>query len=167
MWRRKIRWKGVLMYVRVHRKKSFSIFPSSAGMPLTKLSLGGNYDVIYKLFLPRESLVSDMLARDGNIKKLFYGVNTLCVTSFRCGTYTSARPSQEKYLRRKWTSDWYTVTANSLGRQLLIQITFLDRLLWAILSLVHPNLLPLGFSLSLSWFAKWLAMVSVCISLTS
>ncbi len=40
-------------------------------MSLTKLSLGGNYDVIYKLFLPRESLVSDILAGDGNIKKLF------------------------------------------------------------------------------------------------
>ncbi len=26
----------------VHRKKSFSIFPSPAGMSLTKLSLGGN-----------------------------------------------------------------------------------------------------------------------------
>jgi hypothetical protein len=34
-------------------------------MSLTKLSLGGNYDVIYKLFLPRESLVSD------TVKKLF------------------------------------------------------------------------------------------------
>jgi hypothetical protein len=29
-----------------HRKKSFSIFPSPAGMSLTKLSLGGNNDVI-------------------------------------------------------------------------------------------------------------------------
>jgi hypothetical protein len=33
-------------------KKSFSIFPSSAGMSLTKLFLGGNRDVIYKLFPP-------------------------------------------------------------------------------------------------------------------
>jgi hypothetical protein len=32
-------------------------------MSLTKLSLGGNYDVIYKLFLARESL-----AREGNIE---------------------------------------------------------------------------------------------------
>jgi hypothetical protein len=49
--------------------KSFSIFPSPAGMSPTKLSLSGNYDVIYKLFLPRESLVCDIPARDGNIKK--------------------------------------------------------------------------------------------------
>jgi hypothetical protein len=40
-------------------------------MPLTKLYLGGNYDVIYELFLPRESLVSDIPAGDGNIEKLF------------------------------------------------------------------------------------------------
>jgi hypothetical protein len=41
-------------------------------MSLTKLlSLSGNYDVIYKLFLPRDSLVSDIPAGDGNIEKLF------------------------------------------------------------------------------------------------
>jgi hypothetical protein len=55
-------------------KKSFSTFPSPARMSLTKLSLVGNYDVTYKLFLTRESLLSDIPAGDGNIKKLFYGV---------------------------------------------------------------------------------------------
>jgi hypothetical protein len=40
-------------------------------MPLTKLSLGGNNDVIYKLIPPRESLVSAIRAGDGNIEKLF------------------------------------------------------------------------------------------------
>jgi hypothetical protein len=40
-------------------------------MSLTKLSLGGNNDVIYKLFPPRESLVSDIPAGDGNIEKHF------------------------------------------------------------------------------------------------
>ncbi len=58
----------------IHRKISFSIFLSPPGMSLTKLSLVGNYDVIYKLFLPRESLISDIPAGDGNIDKLFYGV---------------------------------------------------------------------------------------------
>jgi hypothetical protein len=43
-------------------------------MSLTKLSLGGNNDGIYKLFSPRESLVSDISAGDGNIEKFFYGV---------------------------------------------------------------------------------------------
>jgi hypothetical protein len=56
--------------------KSFSIFPSPAGMSLTKLSLGRN-DVIYKLLL----LVSDIPAVDGNIEKLFYGVNAIEVTN--------------------------------------------------------------------------------------
>ncbi len=49
-------------------KKSFSIFPSPAGI---RLSLGGNNVVIYKLFPPKESLESDILAGDGNIEKLF------------------------------------------------------------------------------------------------
>jgi hypothetical protein len=40
-------------------------------MSLTKLSLGGYIDDIYKLFPPRESLVFDIPAGDGNIEKLF------------------------------------------------------------------------------------------------
>jgi hypothetical protein len=43
-------------------------------MSLAKISQGGNYDVIYKLFLSRERLESDIPAREGNIQKLFYGV---------------------------------------------------------------------------------------------
>ncbi len=56
----------------VHRKKSFSIL-------LTKLSLGGNNDAIYKLFQPRESLVSNIPAGDGNIEtfSLRYVAQTL------------------------------------------------------------------------------------------
>ncbi len=46
-------------------------------MSLTKLSLGVNYDVIYKLFLSRESLVSEIPAGDGNIEKLFLMVYSL------------------------------------------------------------------------------------------
>jgi hypothetical protein len=54
-----------------HRKKSFSIFPSPVGMSLAKLSLGGNNGLTYKLFPPRESLVSHIPAGDGNIEMLF------------------------------------------------------------------------------------------------
>ncbi len=43
-------------------------------MSLAKLSLGGNNDVIYELFPPGESLVSDIPAWDGNIEKLFYSI---------------------------------------------------------------------------------------------
>ncbi len=46
-----IKEKDTVVRTRVHRKNSFSIFPSPAGMSLTKLSLGGNCEVIYKLFL--------------------------------------------------------------------------------------------------------------------
>jgi hypothetical protein len=64
-------WPKLSSPHRLHCKKSFSIFPSPAGMSLTKLFLGGNNDVIYKLFPPRESLVSVIPAGDGNIEKLF------------------------------------------------------------------------------------------------
>jgi hypothetical protein len=60
-----------IVEVRYTVKKSFLIFPSPAGMSLTELSLGGNWDVIYKLFLPRQSLESDIPAGGGNIEKLF------------------------------------------------------------------------------------------------
>ncbi len=55
----------------LHRKKNYSVYTSPVGMSITKLSLGGNYDVIYKLSAPRESQVSDIPAWDGNIVKLF------------------------------------------------------------------------------------------------
>jgi hypothetical protein len=52
-------------------------------MSLAKLSLGGNFEVIYKLFLPRGSLVCDIPAGDGNIEKLFfYGVGL--VSTYLC-----------------------------------------------------------------------------------
>jgi hypothetical protein len=34
--------RGGMEFRTMHRKKSFAIFPSPAGMSLTKLSLGGN-----------------------------------------------------------------------------------------------------------------------------
>jgi hypothetical protein len=55
----------------IHRKKSFSIFPSPARMSLTKIFLGGNKLYFTSLFPPRESLLSDIPAEDGNIEKLF------------------------------------------------------------------------------------------------
>jgi len=47
--------------------KRLAIFPSPAGMPLTKLSLARNN----LLFLDRESLVSDIPAGDGKLPYLF------------------------------------------------------------------------------------------------
>jgi hypothetical protein len=52
------------------------------------LSLGGNNDVIHKLFPPRENLVSDIPAEDGNIEKLFYSAysysHSACRSQFAC-----------------------------------------------------------------------------------
>jgi hypothetical protein len=48
-------------------KKRFAIFPSPAGLSLTKLSVAGNNLYKTSLFPPRESLVSDNPARDGKI----------------------------------------------------------------------------------------------------
>jgi hypothetical protein len=59
-------------------------------MSLSKLSLCENNDVIYKLFPPRESLVSDIPAGDGNIGNLFYFAFTLESTHFifnKCPIY--------------------------------------------------------------------------------
>jgi hypothetical protein len=50
-------------------KKTFRYSRPPAGMSVTKLFLGGNNDVIYKLF--PQSLVIDIPAGDGNIEKLF------------------------------------------------------------------------------------------------
>jgi hypothetical protein len=55
-------------------KKFFDIPVPSQDVTYQTLP-GGNNDVIYKSFPPRESLVSDIPAGDGNIKKLFYSVS--------------------------------------------------------------------------------------------
>jgi hypothetical protein len=53
-------------------KKRFESFPSPPSRDVTtKLSLGGNNDVIAELFLPRGSLVNDIPAGDGKLVDLF------------------------------------------------------------------------------------------------
>ncbi len=55
----------------VHRKKKVREFPVLSQDVTTKLSLGGNNDVITEFFLPRRSLVSDIPAGDGKLVNLF------------------------------------------------------------------------------------------------
>jgi hypothetical protein len=55
----------------VHRKKKVREFPVRSRDVTTKLSLGGNNDIITELFLPRGSLVSDIPAGDGKFVNLF------------------------------------------------------------------------------------------------
>jgi hypothetical protein len=52
-------------------KKKVREFPVPSRDVTTKLSLGGNNDVITELFLPRRSLVSDIPAGDGKLVNLF------------------------------------------------------------------------------------------------
>ncbi len=55
----------------LHRKKKVREFPVPSLDVTTKLSMGGNNDVITELFLPRGSLVSGIPARDGKLANLF------------------------------------------------------------------------------------------------
>ncbi len=70
-------------FYNLHCKKNFSIFPSPAGVSLTKLSLGGNNLYMTSLFPPRESLVSDIPAGNGNIEKLFLQC-VYCIYTVTC-----------------------------------------------------------------------------------
>ncbi len=54
----------------LHRKKKVREFPVPSRDVTTKLSLGGNNDVITELFLPRGSLVSVIPAGDGKLANL-------------------------------------------------------------------------------------------------
>ncbi len=58
-------------------------FPVPSRDVTTKLSLGGNNDVITELFLPRECRVSDIPAGDGKLVNLFlrctvHPLHTVC-----------------------------------------------------------------------------------------
>ncbi len=55
----------------MHHKKKVREFPVPSRDVTTKLSLGGNNDVIIELLLPRGSLVSDIPAGDGKLVNLF------------------------------------------------------------------------------------------------
>ncbi len=63
----------------MHRIKKGREFPVPSRDVTTKLSLDGNKDVITELFLPRGSLVSDILAGDGKLVNLFF---TVCIHSW-------------------------------------------------------------------------------------
>ncbi len=69
-------------------------------MSLTKLSLGGNNDIIYKeLFPPRESLVSDIPAGDGNIEKVFFAVYPLPQSLENAGPFADFETPNDGLLR--------------------------------------------------------------------
>jgi hypothetical protein len=82
----------------LHRKKKVREFPVPSRDVTTKLSLGGNNDVITELFLPRGSLVSDIPAGDGKLMNLFL----LCEATLLCG-WPPTLDIQTKLL----LFDWY------------------------------------------------------------
>jgi hypothetical protein len=66
---------------RLHRKKKVREFPEipiTSRDVTTKLSLGGNNEVITELFLPRGSLVCDIPAGHGKLVNLFLRCIQLC-----------------------------------------------------------------------------------------
>ncbi len=62
---------SVLVGMRYTVKKAFQYSRPQPGCHLPNSPLGGTNDVINKLFRPRESLVNDIPAGDGNIEKPF------------------------------------------------------------------------------------------------
>ncbi len=64
-------WGMTMILLSMHRKKKVREFPVPSRDVTTKLSLGGNNDVITELFLPRGSLVSDIPAGEGKLANLF------------------------------------------------------------------------------------------------
>jgi hypothetical protein len=70
----------------LHCKKELAIFPSPAGMSLTKLSLGGKKT---KLFPPRKSLISDIPAGDGKTANSFLQCGVAHIDSF----FSKSRPA--------------------------------------------------------------------------
>jgi hypothetical protein len=77
-------------------KKKVRKFPVPSRDVTTKLSLGGNNDVITELFLPRGSLVSDIPAGDGKLVNLFLRCRCWrptelvpCLTRSMVGTHRS------------------------------------------------------------------------------
>jgi hypothetical protein len=77
----------------LHRKKKVREFLVPSRDVTTKLSLGGNNDVITELLLPRGSLVSDIPAGDGKLVNLFLQ----CTLPFISFPLTDSRPSVTQY----------------------------------------------------------------------
>ncbi len=84
---------------RMHRKKKVREFPVPRRDVNTKLSLGGNNDVITEVFLPRGSLVSDIPAGDWKLVNLF----------LRCGQGVTKR------CRLCWLTSYMSPNAGGMG----------------------------------------------------
>jgi hypothetical protein len=94
----------------IHRKKKVREFPVPRRYVTTKLSLGGNNDVITELFLPRGSLVSDIPAGDGKLVNLF----------LRCRDTNSSKNFDIRRVNSNSetpTTAWLQITARMLAKE--------------------------------------------------
>jgi hypothetical protein len=87
---------GTVNTVYIYRTvKKVREFPVPSRVVATKLSLGGNNDVINELFLPRGCLVSDIPAGDGKIREPF--LRCVCSLHQEGGhTYTASQESLKR-----------------------------------------------------------------------
>jgi len=79
-------------------KKKDREFPVPSRDVTTKLSLGGNNDVITELFLPRGSSVSDILAGDGKLVNLFFTVKHIPMICHLPESPSFSLPTTFKYM---------------------------------------------------------------------
>jgi hypothetical protein len=97
-----------LLLAGLHRKKKVREFPVPSRDVTTKLSLGGNNDVISELFLPRGSLVSDIPAGDGKLVNLF----------LRCTDWEKVNRKVQFFDSRQYAGSKYLVANATLFRYL-------------------------------------------------
>ena len=115
----------------IHRKKKVREFPVPSRDVTTKLSLGGNNDVITELFLPRGSLICDIPAGDGKLVNLFLRCRkplTINVTFFALlnSSIFSATELYILILHRTMDITYLAVTAvSSFSCQQLVTCNFL------------------------------------------
>jgi hypothetical protein len=83
-------------YPYIHRKKKVREFPVPSRDVTTKLSLGGNNDVINELFLPRGSLVSDNPGCRRETRESFFTVYKMSLfpPTLRLGTISGCKAVQ-------------------------------------------------------------------------
>ncbi len=82
--------RELVLAERIHGKKKVREFPVPSRDVTTKLSLGGNNDVITEFFLTRGSLVSDIPAGDGKLVNLFLRCRDSQPNPGNCDVYRSA-----------------------------------------------------------------------------
>jgi hypothetical protein len=88
----------------LHCKKGYAVFPSPAGMSLSKLSVARN--TVIQVFPARESLVSDILAGEGKIDNKTGGFFIFFFLCTVFNTASSAAPQILLFWRMLGSKEW-------------------------------------------------------------